>query len=357
MSDEKRIVRREAMSTLAIATVAAGGALVGCNPTAQKLDTAREKAPLAEAHSAGAGAGAATSVASPGASGDDVAMHASAEPGALRKLGRTGADVEAVSLGGEGILRTTGRSAEAVPMILEALRMGVRYCDTAPAYQQSQDYYGEAFRALPGARDKVTLASKTHERDMNGALRLLDDSLRRLGTDHLDIWQLHDLRTEDDLDEIFAKDGAIKAVERAKAEKRIRFVGITGHHDPAILVEAMRRYPFDTVLCAITPADPRRAPFLRTVVPEARKRGMGVVGMKVMAAGRLLRDGAAQSDELIRYAASFADTVIIGCSSAAEVQRNLAAGRQGRPMATDERLAIEARIAPKAHFYDTFKAG
>src|SRR5262245_46503158 len=104
--------------------------------------------------------------------------------GVLRKLGRTGALVEPVSLGGEGILRTVGRSAEAVPMIVEALRQGVRYCDTAPAYAQSQDYYGEAFRAAgAGARDRVFLASKTHARDRDGALRLLDASLRKLGTD------------------------------------------------------------------------------------------------------------------------------------------------------------------------------
>src|SRR4051812_49586155 len=91
--------------------------------------------------------------------------------GAERTLGRTGAEVLAVSLGGEGILRTTGRAREAVPVILEALRLGVRYCDTAPAYQQSQDYYGEAFReAGPGARDGVFLASKTHERKRDGAL-------------------------------------------------------------------------------------------------------------------------------------------------------------------------------------------
>src|SRR5262245_33648842 len=95
-------------------------------------------------------------------------------PAGLRKLGRTDAVVEAVSLGGEGILRTRGRHAEAVPMIVEALRMGVRYCDTAPAYDQSQDYYGEAFRAAGrGARERVFLASKTHARDRDGALRLL----------------------------------------------------------------------------------------------------------------------------------------------------------------------------------------
>jgi aryl-alcohol dehydrogenase-like predicted oxidoreductase len=272
-------------------------------------------------------------------------------------LGRTGASVEAVSLGGEGILRTRGRQAEAVPMIVEALRLGVRYCDTAPAYDQSQDYYGEAFRAAgPGARERVFLASKTHARGRDSALKLLDDSLRRLGTDHLDLWQLHDLRTRDDLDQIFGKGGAIEAVERARADGRVRFVGITGHHDPAILVEAMRRYPVDTVLCAINPADPRRAPFLSTVVAEARRRDIGVIGMKVMAAGALLHDRAATPEELIRYASSLADTVIIGCSSIAEVRTNLEAGRQQTAMSEAERSALEARIAPRAARYDTFKA-
>ncbi|CAN96630.1 probable oxidoreductase [Sorangium cellulosum So ce56] len=275
-----------------------------------------------------------------------------------RTLGRTGAQVEPVSLGGEGILRTTGRHREAVPVILEALRLGVRYCDTAPAYQQSQDYYGEAFRAAgPKAREQVFLASKTHARDRDGALRLLDDSLRRLGTDHLDSWQLHDLRDLEELDAIFGKRGAIEAVEQARADGRVRHVGITGHHDPRILLEAMRRYPVDTVLCAVNPADPARLPFLTTVVEEARRRGVGVIGMKIMAAGRLLQDGAASATELIRYAASHADTVIIGCSSIAEVRENLGARSLSFPMPPAERAALEARVAPRAGRYDTFKAG
>ncbi len=276
----------------------------------------------------------------------------------LRPLGKTGALVEAVSLGGEGILRTTGRDREAVPMILEALRLGVRYCDTAPAYAGSQDYYGAAFReAGKEARDRVFLASKTHVRDRDGALRLLDDSLKRIGTDRLDLWQLHDLRETEDLDAIFGKGGAIEAVEKAKAEGRVRFVGITGHHDPAILVEAMRRYPVDTVLCAMNPADPRRMPFLSTVVPEAKKRGVGIIGMKIMGHGRMLEDRAATAHELIRYAASFADTSIVGCSSIDEVRQNLHAARAlGAPMNADERTSLEARVAPTASRYDYFKA-
>jgi aryl-alcohol dehydrogenase-like predicted oxidoreductase len=283
------------------------------------------------------------------------APEAPALPSGPRTLGKTGVPVEPVSLGGEGILRTYGRRAEAVPVILEALRLGVRYCDTAPAYAQSQDYYGEAFRQS-GARDRVFLASKTHERSKAGSLRLLKDSLERLGTDRLDLWQLHDLRELSELDEIFGRGGAIEAVEEAKRQGRIRFAGITGHHDPAILVEAMKRYSFDTVLVAINPSDPARSPFLTTVVPEARKRGMGVIGMKVMGAGQILADGAARAEELIAYAATHADTVIIGCKSAGEVAQNLEIGRAMRPLERAELAALEARLAPHAARYDTYKA-
>jgi aryl-alcohol dehydrogenase-like predicted oxidoreductase len=271
----------------------------------------------------------------------------------IRTLGRTGAQVLPVSLGGEGILRTTGRARAAVPVILEALRLGVRYCDTAPAYQQSQDYYGEAFRELPGARQGVFLASKTHERTRSRALRLLDDSLRRLHTDHLDLWQMHDLRDFDELDVLFGRDGALEAAQAARADGRIRFIGLTGHHDPAVLLEAMRRFPFDNVLVSVNPADSRYRPFVPTVVAEARRQGMGVVGMKALAAGLLVES--APAADLLRYCASIADTVIVGCSTVEEVRANLGVARGFAAMSDAERAALEARVAPRADRYDYFK--
>ena len=127
---------------------------------------------------------------------------------------------------------THGRADEAVAVIQRALDVGVNYCDTAPAYASSMDYYG---LALGPRRKQVFLASKTHDRTRDGSLRLLDDSLERLKTDHLDLWQLHDLRTLEDLDRIFAAGGAIEALLAAREDGRVRFLGITGHHDPAIL--------------------------------------------------------------------------------------------------------------------------
>ena len=274
----------------------------------------------------------------------------------LRPLGRTGFEVSPVSLGGEGILRTHGQFDDAVPMILEALACGVRYCDTAPAYAQSQDYYGEAFRqAGSGARERLWVASKTHERDRDGSLRLLDQSLRRIGTDHLDVWQLHDLRDADDLREIFGPRGSLEAAVLAKADGRVRHIGITGHHDPTILVEALRRHPFDTVLCPINPADPQRLPFVSTVVAEARARGVGVIAMKVVGRGRLITEGVATAEELIRYAASIADTAIIGCSSPAEVRENFLAGARFIPMTHEEQRGLEARVLLARGGYDDYK--
>jgi predicted aldo/keto reductase-like oxidoreductase len=231
----------------------------------------------------------------------------------------------------------------------------VRYCYTAPAYYQSQEYYGEAFRRVPGSRERLFLASKTHERTASGARRLLEESLRRLGTERLDLWQIHDLRTTKDLDAIFARGGALQAVDEARREGKVRFVGLTGHHDPDVLLAAMSRYPFDTVLVPINPADPAHLPFVTTVVPAARAHGMGVIGMKVLAAGALVADGVASALECIRYAMAHSDTSIIGCSSRAEVRENLQVGRTAQAMTPEEQRSFEARIASSWRRYGYFK--
>ena len=244
-----------------------------------------------------------------------------------RLLGRTGHRVLPVSLGGEGVLRTTGKMRQAVPVILEALRLGVRYCDTAPAYQQSQDYYGSAFReAGPDSRRSIFLASKTHQRSRDGSLRLLDDSLRRLGTDHLDLWQLHDLRQTDELDEIFGRGGAIEAIEQARADGRVRFAGITGHHDPAVLVEAIQRYPFDSVLCAINPADRVPLSFLDQVVPwpEGADGGGRNEGPGSRSHRRRWRRPSARAHPLCREPSRHGDHRLLGSGGGARQPRDRA---------------------------------
>ncbi len=262
----------------------------------------------------------------------------------LRPLGRTGHEATPFALGGEGVLRTYGRTSEAVQVIHAALDEGVNYCDTAPAYDGSMDYYGTA---LGERRGEVFLASKTHDRTRDGSLRLLDDSLRRLRTDRLDLWQLHDLRTTPDLDRIFAKGGALEALLAARDEGRVRFLGITGHRDPAILLEAMRRFDFDTLLVALNAADVHRMPFVNTVLPEAARRDMGVIAMKVYAQRALLGPGKLTPQEALSYVLSLegVSTAAIGCSDPAEVAENARLAREFRPLDAAAMSRLEQRTA------------
>jgi predicted aldo/keto reductase-like oxidoreductase len=275
-----------------------------------------------------------------------------AAPIPRRALGKTGVAVTVFGLGGEGVLRTHGRTKEAVRVIERALDQGVSYCDTAPAYAQSMDYYGAA---LGERRQQIFLASKTHERTRDGSLRLLDDSLRRLRTDHLDLWQLHDLRTSDDLKRIFAKGGALEALLQARAEGRVRYLGLTGHHDPAILLEAMRRFAFDTMLVALNAADVHRLSFSKTVLVEARAQNMGVIAMKTLAAGRLL--DVLSTAEALGYAWSLpgVSLAIVGCSTISEVDENAKCAREFQALPEQSMRSLEERARSREGLYAYFK--
>jgi aryl-alcohol dehydrogenase-like predicted oxidoreductase len=271
-----------------------------------------------------------------------------------RLLGKTQVEVTLFGLGGEGVLRTYGRTAEAARVIERALDLGVNYCDSAPAYAGCLDYFGAA---LGERRQQVFLASKTHERTRDGSLRLLEDTLRRLRTDHLDLWQLHDLRTTDDLNRIFGKGGALEALLQARAEARVRFLGVTGHHDPAILLEAMRRFDFDTVLVALNAADVHRLSFLQAVLPEAIRQGMGVIAMKVCAQGQLLGRGGLTMEEALGYVLSQAGVslAIVGCQSPREVDENARIVREFEPFDTARVQELENRTRANAAAYAYFK--
>jgi aryl-alcohol dehydrogenase-like predicted oxidoreductase len=264
-----------------------------------------------------------------------------------RLLGRTGHHVTLFALGGEGVLRTHGRMAEAGAVIHRALDQGVNYCDTAPAYAGSMDYYGAA---LGERRAEIFLASKTADRTHDGSLRILDDSLRRLRTDHLDLWQLHDLRTRADLNRIFAKGGALEALIQAREEGRCRFLGVTGHHDPVILLEALRRFAFDTVLVALNAADVHRLSFIQSVLPEAARQGMGVIGMKVLGQGVLLSRGGFTAREAMSYVLSLpgVSTVVIGCQTPAEVDENARIAREFAALDEDALRELESRTRENA---------
>ncbi len=283
-------------------------------------------------------------------------LFANADAAAIptRPLGKTGVQVTMLGLGGEGILRTWGRDREAAAVIERALDLGITYCDTAPAYSGSQDYYGAV---LAERRAVIFLASKTHDRTRDGSLRLLDNSLARLKTDHLDLWQLHDLTELDELEAIFGPRGAIHALEEATRDGRVRFLGVTGHYDPAVLAEAIRRHPFDTVLVALNAADRARRSFIDRFLPEAAARQLGIIGMKVVARGRLLRpDGVSTMREALGYVLTLpVSTAIVGYTTPEEVEEAVRLVKHFEPFPAEEMARLERLARPYADEANWFK--
>jgi aryl-alcohol dehydrogenase-like predicted oxidoreductase len=264
-----------------------------------------------------------------------------------RTLGNTGVEVTCLGLGGEGVLRTFGREEEARAVIARALELGITYCESARAYSGSESSYG---LALGERRQEVFLTSKSHDRSAAGARRHLDTTLQNMRTDWLDLWQVHDVRNMADLEEIFGPGGAIEAFDEAKREGRVRFVGITGHQDPAILLKAFELYPFDTVLLPVNPAEAAWLSFPDTVLPEARRRGMGVIGMKVLCRGLGLRLPAYPTEvPWVRYAlAQDLSTIVIGCDDPGQVEGNVAAAVGTDTMSEEEQRQMEETVSPYA---------
>jgi len=264
-----------------------------------------------------------------------------------RKLGKTGVEVTVLGLGGEGILRSRGFDREAEQVINRALDLGINYCESARAYDGSEAYYGLALRER---RSEIFLTSKSHARDKQGALNHLHQTLRNMRTDHLDLWQVHDVRTGDEIVEIFGAGGAIEAFVEAKEKGLTRFIGVTGHHDPAIIRACIERFPFDTVLLPVNPAEPAQQSFLEQVVPLAREREMGIVGMKVYLRGLVTKlPGHPGMEPFIRFALSQPVTnVVIGCDDIKQVEENVRLAGSFSPMSDEEQEELLTRIAPYA---------
>jgi aryl-alcohol dehydrogenase-like predicted oxidoreductase len=265
-----------------------------------------------------------------------------------RDLGRTGFRVGLFSLGGQAAVEQPDNEARAVAIVERALDLGVNYIDTSARYggdaRWSERYIGQVMKRR---RRDAFLATKTHDRTRDGSLRVLEKSLTLLQTDHVDLWQLHAMSTLADVDAVFAPGGAIEAFEKARSEKLVRFLGITGHTDPDVLAVAIRRFPFDTVLMAVNAADPYHLPFQKTLLPLAVEKKMGIIGMKIPARGRLL--GALTMPEAMRYVLSLAvSTVIVGVDSIAQLEENVATARGFTPLGAQQLAALERKAEPVA---------
>ncbi|MCG2720725.1 MAG: aldo/keto reductase [Thermodesulfovibrionales bacterium] len=262
-----------------------------------------------------------------------------------RKLGKTGVNVTLLGLGGEGVLRTFGDDDEACALINRALDLGINYFESARAYSGSETYYGKALRER---RKEIFLTSKSHARDRKGALEHLQETLKNMKTDHLDLWQVHDVRTDDDIKEIFGPKGAIEAFSEAKQKGLIRFIGVTGHHDPEILKKCISLFDFDTVLLPVNPAEPHYKSFLDEVAPLAKQKSMGIIGMKVYFRGFAARIPWFQSMEpFLHFALSQSvSTVVIGCDNILQLEENVLFAMKFSPMQSAEMRDLIEKVKP-----------
>ena len=304
---------------------------------------------------------------------------AHAEPGATagsmptRNLGKTGHQVAIFSLGGQAALERANNDAVAVPIVERALDLGVNYIDTSSIYggpeRPSERYIGQV---LKRRRNQTFIATKSKERTRDGSLRMLERSLQLLQTDHIDVWQLHDIGTMADVEQVFAKGGAMEAFQQAREQKTVRFLGITGHHRPEALMECIRRYPFDTLLMGFNAADPHAHSFAAELLPLALARQMGIIAMKVPARGRILASwtpptverqqhswegganvtttpGTLTMREAMHWVFSQpVSTMIIGIDSIAQLEENVALAREFTPLNHEQLAAISDKTKPIA---------
>jgi len=289
-----------------------------------------------------------------------------------RNFGKTGHLVGIFSLGGQASIEKPDNEKIAIPLIERALDLGVNYIDTSARYggegRWSERYLGQVMK---NRRSEVFLASKTHDRTRDGSLRHLDISLKLLNTDRLDLWQLHNMQTMEDVDKVCAKGGALEAFLKARDQGLVRYLGITGHADPDVLTEGIRRFPFDTVLMAFNAADPQHRSF-RKLLSFAVEKEMGIIGMKVPARSRLLTSftppknpavgapklvsGTLTMQEAMRYVLSFPfSTVIIGCDTITQLEENVGIARNFRPFSEGQLAEIEAKAKPVAEQSLTFR--
>ncbi len=268
-----------------------------------------------------------------------------------KPFGRTRERVSVIGVGGYN-LGSAPSLKEAVAIVHEAVDAGVAFFDNAWEYHdgKSEDWMGQA---LKGRRDKVFLMTKvcTHGRDKAVAMKQLEESLKRLQTDHLDLWQVHECVYDNDPERHFAKGGVIEALDAAKKAGKVRYVGFTGHKSPAIHLKMLSYdYPFDSVQMPLNPFDATYRSFATHVLPEVRKREMAALGMKSLGGnGQPVTQGVVTVEEALRYAMSLPVAVTIsGIDSLAVLRQNLAIARGFKPMTAAEMEALRRRCAAAA---------
>jgi predicted aldo/keto reductase-like oxidoreductase len=273
------------------------------------------------------------------------------EPIDRRPFGRHPELVSIIGIGGYH-LGQTKTIAEAVRIIHEAIDGGINFLDNAWEYHdgESEQRMG---RAIADRRDSVFLMTKvcTHGRDAKVALRQLDESLRRLRTDHLDLWQIHECVYYNDPERHFAPGGVVEALDRAKAQGKVKYVGFTGHKDPDIHLRMLSHgYAFDACQLPLNGFDAHFRSFQMRVLPELARQQVAAIGMKSLGGdGRAIKKKAARIEDALNYAMSLpVCTTVSGIDSVTVLRRNLKIARGFLPMSADERKAYEQGLADQA---------
>jgi aryl-alcohol dehydrogenase-like predicted oxidoreductase len=268
-----------------------------------------------------------------------------------RPLGQTGERVSLLCLGGYHIGQAHLSEEESLRLMHAAIDGGINFFDNAWEYNngRSEELMG---RALQGARrQRVLLMSKHLGRDPATALRQLEDSLRRLRTDCIDLWQFHSIRTPADVNSIY-ESGALEIARQAREQGKVRFIGFTGHYRPDRHLEMLAGdFAWDAVQMPLSPFDYHYESFARRVLPELNRRGLGSIAMKTMGGedGVFLRSGALQAPELLRYALSLpVSSVCVGMDRMETLEANMAIARDFVPMDASEMDALRARCLPLA---------
>jgi aryl-alcohol dehydrogenase-like predicted oxidoreductase len=270
-----------------------------------------------------------------------------------RVLGRTGQRVSIVCLGGWHIGAIKDEAA-AIRVQHAAIDEGITFFDNAWDYHDghAEEIMGKAL-AMDGRRKKVFLMTKNCERDYKGSMKCLEDSLRRLKTDHLDLWQFHELVYDNDPDWVFEKGGMKAALEARKAGK-VRFIGFTGHKDPRIHLKMLAKpHDWDSAQMPINVMDAQYRSFQGEVVPACLKKNVGVIGMKGLAGGhpegRLTSKAGLTAAECYRFSLSLpVSAQVMGITSIEQLKQNVAVARDFKPYTSSEKAALLAKTKDEA---------
>jgi len=270
----------------------------------------------------------------------------------LRKFGRADAKISALGFGGHH-LGDAPDAKTAVEIIHQAVDGGITFYDNCWEYRRGKTEVWMG-AGLKGRRDKVFLMTKTcpHGRDGSLALLMLEESLRRLQTDHLDLWQVHGMAFDNDAELFIRKNGAAEALEKAKKDGKVRFVGFTGHQNPKFHLAMLNTgFPFDSVQMPLNAFDSNFRSFEKQVLPELTKRGIAVLGMKPLSGhGDAIKHGVITAEESLRYAMSIpgVTTTITGIDSLEVLHQNLQIAQTFTPMTEAEMDALRERCKPDA---------